>query len=137
MPPGSELERRTIIADELAEDWVELRSPMEFDFWETEPAKTEKGTDSFNVNVVATSRQWISQVWRDCQRSGLDCWAIDGVPLMMARSVGLVGGFPAAGAHWPLTGDTRIRRCASPVTIGRFTAGGCTSVRSDAFWKQS
>ncbi len=93
VPPGTELERRTIIADELAEDWVELRSPMEFDFWETEPAKTEKGTDSFNVNVVATSRQWISQVWRDCQRSGLDCWAIDGVPLMMARSVGLVGGF--------------------------------------------
>jgi len=65
---------------------------MEFDFWETEPGKTEKGTDSFNVNVLATSRQWISQLCRDCRRNGLECWAIDGLPLAMARSVGLVGG---------------------------------------------
>ena len=92
VPPGSDQERRTIIADELAEDWAELRNPMEFDFWETEPGKTEKGTDSFNVNVLATSRLWISQVWRDCRRSGLDCWAIDGLPLAMARTVGLAGG---------------------------------------------
>jgi Tfp pilus assembly PilM family ATPase len=35
---------------------------------------------------------WISQVWRDCRRSGLDCWAIDGLPLAMARTVGLAGG---------------------------------------------
>src|SRR4051794_30346428 len=92
VPPGTDQERRTIIADELAEDWAELRNPMEFDFWETEPGKTEKGTDSFNVNVLATSRQWISQLWRDCQRSGLNCWAIDGLPLAMARTVALAGG---------------------------------------------
>jgi Tfp pilus assembly PilM family ATPase len=65
---------------------------MEFDFWETEPGKTEKGTDSFNVNVLATSRLWISQLWRDCRKSGLDCWSIDGLPLAMARTVGLAGG---------------------------------------------
>jgi Tfp pilus assembly PilM family ATPase len=65
---------------------------MEFDFWETEPGKTEKGTDSFNVNVLATSRLWISQLWRDCRRSGLDCWSIDGLPLAMARTVALAGG---------------------------------------------
>jgi Tfp pilus assembly PilM family ATPase len=65
---------------------------MEFDFWETDPGKTEKGTDSFNVNVLATSRQWISQLWRDCRQNGLDCWAIDGLPLAMARTVGLAGG---------------------------------------------
>jgi type IV pilus assembly protein PilM len=92
VPPGTDDERRTIIADELAEDWAELRNPMEFDFWETEPGKTEKGADSFNVNVLATSRMWISQVWRDCRRSGLDCWAIDGLPLATARTVGLAGG---------------------------------------------
>jgi type IV pilus assembly protein PilM len=92
VPPGTDHERRTIIADELAEDWAELRNPMEFDFWETEPGKTEKGTDSFNVNVLATSRLWVSQVWRDCRRSGLDCWAIDGVPLAMARTVGMADG---------------------------------------------
>jgi Tfp pilus assembly PilM family ATPase len=92
VPPGTDQERRTIIADELAEDWAELRNPMDFDFWETDPGKTEKGTDAFNVNVLATSRLWISQVWRDCQRSGLDCWAIDGLPLAMARTVALAGG---------------------------------------------
>ena len=92
VPPGTDDERRTIIADELAEDWAELRNPMEFDYWETEPGRTEKGTDSFNVNVLATSRPWISQLWKDCRRSGLDCWAIDGLPLAMARTVGLAGG---------------------------------------------
>ena len=40
VPPGSDQERRTIIADELAEDWAELRNPMEFDFWEMEPARS-------------------------------------------------------------------------------------------------
>ncbi len=44
------------------------------------------------ANVLATSRLWISQLWKDCRRSGLDCWAIDGLPLAMARTVGLAGG---------------------------------------------
>jgi type IV pilus assembly protein PilM len=92
VPPGSDQERRTIIADELAEEWAELSNPMEFDFWETEPAHTDKGTDAFNVSVMAASRLWISQVWHDCRQSKLDCWALDGLPLALARSVGLVGG---------------------------------------------
>ncbi len=110
VPPGSEQERRTIIADELAEDWAGLRNSMEFDFWETEPGRTEKSTDSLNVNVVAASRLWISQVWRDCRRSGLDCWAIDGLPLAMARSVGLVrrstGGKRALVVDWGYSNTT-------------------------------
>jgi type IV pilus assembly protein PilM len=103
VPPGSDRERRTIIADELADDWAQLQKSMEFDFWESEPGKTEKGTDSFNVNVMATSRPWIAQIWRDCRRSGLDCWAVDGLPLAMARSIGLVGGF--AGGRRTLVVD--------------------------------
>jgi type IV pilus assembly protein PilM len=95
VPPGSDHERRTIIGDELAEDWAELRHAMEFDFWEMETARTDKGTDAFNVSILASSRLWISQLWRDCRKSGLDCWAIDGVPLSMARAVGLVGGATA------------------------------------------
>ena len=57
-----------------------------------EPAQARKSSDAFNVSVLATSRLWISQVWRDCRQAGMDCWAIDGVPLAMARAVGLVGG---------------------------------------------
>ncbi len=92
VPPGSEQERRTIIGDELAEEWAERRGQMEFDFWELEAAKADKNTDVFNVNVLATSRPWVLQLAHDCQQAGLDCWAVDGVPLALARAVGLVGG---------------------------------------------
>jgi type IV pilus assembly protein PilM len=90
VPPGTDHERRTIIGGELAEDWAQLRQPMEFDFWEMEAGR-DKNNDAFNVSVLATSRLWVSQLWRDCRKSGLDCWAIDGVPLTMARAIGLVG----------------------------------------------
>lgn len=92
VPPGSQQERRMMIGDELGEEWAERRSQMEFDFWELEAGKADKGTDVFNVNVLATSRPWVLQLARDCQQSGLDCWAVDGVPLALARAVGLVGG---------------------------------------------
>jgi Tfp pilus assembly PilM family ATPase len=95
VPPGSERERRTMIADELAEDWGELRQPMEFDFWELDLGRAEKGSDGFNVSVLAASRLWVDQLRRDCRQNGLDCWAIDGTPLAMARAVGLVGGMAA------------------------------------------
>jgi type IV pilus assembly protein PilM len=92
VPPGTHQERRTIIADELAEDWAGRTNPMEFDFWETDPARADKNPDAFNVNVVAAPRPWVSQLWRDCRQNGLNCWLIDGLPLAMARSVGLTGG---------------------------------------------
>ena len=92
IPPGSDVERRTIIADELAEDWNELGNAMEFDFWEMDASRGEKSSDSYNVSVLAASRLWISQLWRDCRKAGMDCWAIDGLPLTMARAVGIAGG---------------------------------------------
>jgi type IV pilus assembly protein PilM len=110
IPPGSDQERRTIIADELAEDWAGLHSPMEFDFWEMEPARGEKPSDAFNVSVLAASRLWIGQVWRDCRRSGLDCWGIDGVPLTMARALSMVGalhgGRRALAIDWGFSNTT-------------------------------
>jgi len=92
IPPGSEQERRTIIADELAEEFAEIRSPMEFDFWEMESARGDKGTEAANVSVLVASRPWVGQIWNDCRKAGMDCWAIDGLPLSMARGIGLVGG---------------------------------------------
>jgi type IV pilus assembly protein PilM len=91
VPPGTDQERRTIIGSELAEDWADVPNTMEFDFWEMDPAKSDKATDSFNVSVLAASRLWVSQLFRDCRQSGLDCWAIDGVPLAMARAMSLIG----------------------------------------------
>jgi type IV pilus assembly protein PilM len=92
VPPGSDAERRTIIADELADDWGGQRNPMEFDFWEMDAGRNDKNSDAFNVSVLAASRLWIGQVWRDCRRAGMDCWAVDGGPLAIARAVGLAGG---------------------------------------------
>ena len=103
VPPGTDAERRTIIGGELAEDWSELRHPMEFDFWEMETARGDTNTDALNVSVLATSRLWVSQLWHDCRKSGLNCWAIDGVPLTMARAIGLVSG--AAGGRRVLAVD--------------------------------
>jgi Tfp pilus assembly PilM family ATPase len=65
---------------------------MEFDFWEMELGPGDKLSDSFNVSVLGASRQWISQIWRDCRDGGLDCWAVDGAPLTIARAVAMVGG---------------------------------------------
>ena len=92
VPPGTDQERRAMAADELAEDWTEKKVAMEFDFWEMDPGQTEKNTDAFNVSILAVSRPWINQLWRDCRQSGLHCWAVDGVPLAMARAVALAGG---------------------------------------------
>lgn len=93
IPPGSDDERRTMIADELAEEWADSNNHMEFDFWEMLPAGGDKQQDAFNVSVLAASKLWIGQVWRDCRKAGMDCWAIDGTPLAMARAVGMLGGF--------------------------------------------
>jgi Tfp pilus assembly PilM family ATPase len=92
VPPGTEQERRTMIADELAEEWADRRGGVEFDFWELETVKADPNTEVFNVHVLATSRPWALQLARDCRQAGLDCWALDGAPLAMARAIGLVGG---------------------------------------------
>lgn len=92
VPPGDHGERRSMIEDELSAEWEEKRVAMEFDFWELENGQSEKGSDSFNVSMLAVTRPWISQVANDCRDAGLDCWAVDGLPLAMARAVSLAGG---------------------------------------------
>jgi type IV pilus assembly protein PilM len=103
VPPGSDQERRAMASDELTEEWSEKKISMEFDFWEMDPGRTEKSSDAFNVSILAASRPWIAQLWRDCRQSGLDCWGVDGVPLAMARAVGLMGGL--AGGQRALAVD--------------------------------
>lgn len=90
IPPGSDDERRTMIADELADEWSGTRDAMAFDFWELESGAPDKGADRNTVEVLAATRLWVSQLVRDCRSAGLDCWALDGTPLAMARAVGLM-----------------------------------------------
>ena len=89
VPPGSDQERRTMALDVLAQEWSEKELSMEFDFWEMDPGHA--GSDAFNVNILATPRPWVAQLWHDCRQAGLDCWAVDGTPLAVARAVGLLG----------------------------------------------
>jgi Tfp pilus assembly PilM family ATPase len=95
VPPGQHDERRAMIDDLLAADWSERRVPMEFDFWELESGKVDKGVGGFNVDVMAVSRPWIDQLASDCQQAGLDCWVLDGAPLALARAVEMAGGAAA------------------------------------------
>jgi len=89
VPPGDVDERRAMVASELADDEGESTGPREFDYWELGGEKGIETADGFNVNVMSISRPWIDQVAADCQRVRLDCWAVDGMPLAMARAVGL------------------------------------------------
>jgi Tfp pilus assembly PilM family ATPase len=108
VPPGTDHERRTMASDELIEEWSEKKLSMEFDFWEMESGQAT--SDAFNVNILAASRPWVAQLWHDCRRTGLDCWAIDGTPLAMARALGLVGrasaGRRALAVDWGYSNTT-------------------------------
>jgi Tfp pilus assembly PilM family ATPase len=88
VPQGDDDERRAMIASELADDEIEPAVPIEFDYWELGGDKGLETSDGFNVNVMSVTRPWIDRVAADFQRVRLDCWAVDGTPLAMARAVG-------------------------------------------------
>ena len=90
VPHGDEHERRAMIENELGDEWTNGPVPMEFDFWELGADGRPETADGFNVNVLCVSRPWVTQAAGDCQQSSLDCWAVDGGPLAMARAVGHV-----------------------------------------------
>mgnify|MGYP002073266414 CR=1 FL=1 len=89
VPLGDPEERRAMIANELADDWVERPTSMEFDFWEVSVDKGAETPESFNVNVISVAQPWVSQLAGDCRQASLDCWAIDGTPPAIARAVGM------------------------------------------------
>lgn len=92
IPQGDVHERRAMIASELADDEAERDRPLDFDYWELGGEKGIETSEGFNVNVMSVTRPWIDQVAADCQRVRLDCWAVDGAPLAMARAVSLAAG---------------------------------------------
>ena len=89
IPLGNDHERKAMIASELADDDNGRFANADFDYWELGGNQGVETADGFNVNVISVSRPWIDQVASDCQRARLDCWAVDGTPLAMARAVGL------------------------------------------------
>jgi type IV pilus assembly protein PilM len=110
VPAGSDQERRAMASHELTQEWADSKMPIEFDFWETDAPRGEKSGDSFNVSILAAPRPWVVQLWQDCRQTGLDCWAVDGTPLAMARAVGIVAGRdrsrPALAVDWGYSNTT-------------------------------
>jgi type IV pilus assembly protein PilM len=96
VPQGDDRERRAMIANELAEDWAERSSAMEFDYWELAVDRETPTVDGFNINVLAVARPWITRIAADCQQAKLDCWAVDGGPLATARAVGMAANLRGA-----------------------------------------
>jgi len=103
VPQGDVNERRAMIASELADDAGAEPTPVEFDYWELGGEKGIETADGFNVNVMSVTRPWINQVASDCQEVCLDCWAVDGAPLAMARAIALAA--PARSADRILAVD--------------------------------
>lgn len=90
LPSGSDRERRAMVSAELANEWLEQASRMSFDYWELTAGKDVNETKGANLATLSTTKEWVTQVIEDCRRAGLDCWALDGVPLTIARAVSLV-----------------------------------------------
>lgn len=87
IPHGTDEERRAMIANELADDWHTFPASPEFDFWELQEDRGSGAAEAFNVDVLAVTRPWVTQVARDCRAASLDCWGVDGNPTAMARSI--------------------------------------------------
>ena len=131
IPQGDDHERRAMIASELADDEAERAGRSEFDYWELGGEKGIETSDGFNVNVMSVTRPWIDQVAGDCQRVRLDCWAVDGTPLAMARAVEpRRRACATAIAPWPSTGAFPTRRSPWSARAGRSTPAGCTTAPS-------
>ena len=81
IPSGDELERRGMVASELAAARGDS-SDCEFDFWNS--GSTEAGAGE--VYVLSIAKQMARQAARDIRRAGLECKVIDGLPFAMART---------------------------------------------------
>ena len=136
IPQGDVHERRAMIASELADDEAERDRPLEFDYWELGGEKGIETSEGFNVNVMSVTRPWIDQVAADCQRVRLDCWAVDGAPLAMARAVGLAAGprngdravavdwgFSNTTHHGGRQGTTALRPAAARLPLPQMPRG--------------
>lgn len=94
------------IVDELATLDISLRDRV-FDYW---PALGSKSGQN-GIHVLSTSRSWSEGLTADLRAAGLNCQAIDGLPHVLARAVGLVHATmatPIAALDWSYTGATFV-----------------------------
>lgn len=110
LPDGSEPERRAMIAGELESVFSAAASRRTFDFWECQAPAGEEESKLENVNVLSVAEDEAVLVAEALGRAGLRCLAIDGLPLALARAVGMVQPAephaPVAAVDWGHTSAT-------------------------------
>ncbi|MGH7136843.1 MAG: pilus assembly protein PilM, partial [Pirellulales bacterium] len=93
VPPGSEAERRAMIAQELEAAAV-VNEPREFDFWQ---AGASNGAEQDGVQVLSVATAKVSELTDSLAVAGLECAVLDCVPCTLARAVALSSAHPVEG----------------------------------------
>lgn len=95
MPPGSETERRAMIAQEL-EAAATSDEPRQFDFWQAGAAGSS-GSEQDGVQVLSVPSAKVAELTDLLATAGLECAVLDGLPCALARAVPLSSAPAAEG----------------------------------------
>jgi Tfp pilus assembly PilM family ATPase len=122
---------RTLIARKM--ESAGYAEHVDFDFWRTDVVEDGDARPTDGVIALAVSRRNAAQLAADVSRCGLDCRALDGVPMALTRAVGMVSaadyGRPVAAVDW---GFGEATLCAisghTPAYVRRLRGCGFGSV---------
>jgi Tfp pilus assembly PilM family ATPase len=89
LPPGSDAELRSMIGHHLQETLGADAVDCEFDHWDGSAPEVEAETNS--IGVVYAPRRVAVEAARNCSAAGLNCEALDGLPLALARAMEIAG----------------------------------------------
>lgn len=93
VPPGSDAERRAMIAQEL-EAAATVDEPREFDFWQ---AAAGGGAEQDGVQVLSVATARVTELTDSLTAAGLECAVLDCLPCTLARAVALSSAHPVEG----------------------------------------
>jgi len=92
LPPGSDQERREMIAQEFASAGGPAADTIEFDFWDGPGTVGDSSGGVTTVNVLSISQHLATQIGTEVSKAGLICRVLDGGQFALARSARLVHG---------------------------------------------
>ena len=110
LPEGTDAERRAMLANEMETIFAGNSGRRAFDFWDTRRQAAAGESALENVNALSVAENDVASVVASLTRSGLFCEVLDGLPLALARAVGMVSapppGVPVAALDWGSTSAT-------------------------------
>jgi Tfp pilus assembly PilM family ATPase len=107
LPEGSDAERRAMIANELDTIFAGDAGRRAFDFWDTRRQGAAGDSALENVNALSVAEDDAVSMVANLTRSGFFCEVLDGLPLVLARAIGMASapapGVPVAALDWGST----------------------------------